>query len=244
MDRLLEISPTDKDGQLKDADEVFLEAYNRVSSNGGTNGSFRKTAARLPTSTNRWNNRETPPSWYAVQLINKYDQAWLEWEPETIWITVEKDFRTPISELTKNKIGAVKTILLTDSFWREWHVLEKITQAFNGHIPELHMMEVPSVGELAWAIAEANYVQPGNEFSEETIQYIRGLCTSEGYVLYPEQLKFAQARPLGTLAQDVEGAWEMIRNLKKVDIIENALGVNLVRLQAVQKHVEEWKDER
>lgn len=237
--RFIEIDPVDREtGEVKDADQVFLEAYHAASKNGG-NGSIQKVA-----SADRWNDLETPPSWYARKLIDKYDQAWFEWEPETIWMQIQSDFKYPVNELAKNKINAAKAVLMMDGFWREWQIFEKVVQAFNDHIPNFLSVEVPSPAEMAWAVTEAKYLNPGNVFSDEIIGYVQTGCRDVGLVYYPEDLLFAQPRPLGTLAADVKSGWEMIKGQLELEIIENELGVNLVRLQAVEVYVKEREDAR
>ena len=37
-------------------------------------------------------------------LIAKYRQEWLEWEPETLWSTIEREFKG-VSEVNKNKVN-------------------------------------------------------------------------------------------------------------------------------------------
>jgi hypothetical protein len=228
----LVIEPLDTTGRIKSADECFIEAFHSP----GANGSVRKLAAvQKPDS---W-EAGRPPGWYSQTLIKKYDRLWFEWEPETLWSTIEKDFNTAVSELTRNKINAAKLIYLTDAFWKEWHVFEKVVQAFTDHIPDFFSVEPPSPAEVAWGVYEVNRMRPNITFSEEVASYVQGICKEAGLVLFPEELEFAQPKPLGTLAADVRAGWQMIKELKEIEIVENEIGVNLVRLQAIRAYVEE-----
>ncbi len=225
------------------AEEIFIEAFrSNASRNVGWSGSLHKAAAELPQ--NSWNELSTVPAWYAARIIGKYDQAWFDWEPETLWITIQKDFKTILGELARNKINAVKTILMNDSFWEEWEIFEKIVGTFNDHVPNFLLVEVPSPAQMAWAVREANYLNPGNSFSDEVSSYVRAVCKEAGLVYFPEDLQFAQSKPLGKLGADVKSAWEMIRDNLKLDIVENELGVNLVRLQAIAIYVQGKTDAR
>lgn len=226
------VEPIDASGRVKTADECFLEAFHSP----GTNGSISKLAeAQQPDS---WEAGRSP-GWYSQTLIGKYDRLWFEWEPETLWSTVERDFNTSVAEVTRNKINAAKLIYLTDSFWKEWNVFEKVTQAFNDHVPDFFSVEPPSPAEVAWAVYEANRMRPNITFSEEVSAYVQAICKDAGLVLFPEELGFAQPEPLGTLAADVRAGWQMIKELKEIEIVENEIGVNLVRLQAIRAYVEE-----
>jgi hypothetical protein len=83
-----------------------------------------------------------------------------------------------------------------------------------------------------------------NGTSDEVAAYTLASCKESGLVLLPEELEFAQPIPLGSLAADVKAGWQMIKELKEVKIIENEIGVNLVRLQAIRAYVEEMASGR
>ncbi len=220
-------------------DECFIEAF-RPSR---MNGSIQKLAEEEPKESGSWQGNKAP-SWYVKRLVEKYDRQWFEWEPETLWATIKKDFGTDLSELVRNKVNAAKLIYLTDSFWKDWNVFEKVVQAFSDHIPDFFTIEPPSPGEMAWAVGEASYMRPSVPFSEEVAAYTMAACKDAGLVLFPEELGFAQQQPLGSLAKDVKAAWNMIKDLEEIEIQESEIGVNLVRLQAIQVYVEERSDDR
>ena len=207
------------------------------------NGSIQKLAAEEPKKKGPWQENKAP-SWYIQRLVEKYDRQWFEWEPETLWATIEKDFRTKPSELVRNKINAAKLIYLTDAFWKDWNVFEKVVQAFSDHVPDFFTIEPPSPGEMAWAVAEARYMRPNIPFEGEVAAYALGACKEAGLVLFPEELEFAQQKPLGSLAKDVKAAWDMIKDLQEIEIQESEIGVNLVRLQAIEAYIEERADDR
>jgi hypothetical protein len=228
---VVEISPVDKDGRVKSAEECFLEVFEE-------SAEPEKVAAEdavVP----KWMDADAPSSWYAAQLIKKYDREWLEWEPETLWQTILQDFRYDLEDEQKDRINSAKNLFLTDSFWNDWVTFEKTVLSFNGTIPDFFQVQVPSVGQMAWAVQEAEMMRPGMPFSEEVGVYAGLVCKESGYVLFPDQLQFAQERPLGREAADIKSAWEIVKSAGDVKIIENELGVNLVRLQAVQAYVDE-----
>ena len=185
----------------------------------------------------KWVDDETPASWYAAQLIQKYDRDWLEWEPETLWQTIMLDFKTELDDLAKDKVNAAKTILLTDTYWNDWTTFENVTLAFSDITPNFFQVQVPSPAQMAWGVSEASLMRPGVPFDEEVAIYVRIACQEEGYVLFPDELQFAQPDPPGRLAADIRSAWDIVKTHATVDIVENELGVNLARLQAVQEYV-------
>ncbi len=235
----MEVGISHADGRIKTPEECFVEAFH----GSDTNGSITKLAAPARMKSNSWESSKAP-SWYIQKLVKKYDRHWFEWEPETLWQTIEKDYRVSVSELARNKINAAKLIYLTDTFWKDWTVFEKVVQAFNEHIPDFFSVEPPSCAEVAWGVTEVNLMRPNIEFSDEVAAYVLAICKDAGLVLFPEELDFAQSKPFGVLAIDVRSAWQMIKELKEIDIVENEIGVNLVRLQAIRAYVEEKSNER
>lgn len=229
----------DKDGRLMTPDECFMEALRPYR----VNESIQKLAAEEPKLRGPWLEGKAP-SWYIQRLVEKYDRQWFEWEPETLWRTIEEDFQSALSEQVRNKINAAKLVYLTDAFWKDWNVFEKVVQAFSDHIPDFFTIEPPSPGEMAWAVGEASYMRPSIAFSEEVAAYTMAACKDAGLVLFPEELRFAQQQPLGSLGADVKAAWNMIKDLQEIEVQESEIGVNLVRLQAIQSYVEEMADDR
>jgi hypothetical protein len=107
------VDPVDADGRIKTAEECFVEAFQGSGTGGPTKIAAGKSSEWL---------EEKAPSWYLQKLISKYDRSWFEWEPETLWDTIERDFSVSLTEEVKNKINAVKLVHLTDAFWKEWNI--------------------------------------------------------------------------------------------------------------------------
>ncbi len=233
---MVEISPVDTDGRVKTAEECFLEVFE-------TDDKTEKVAAES-TSASKWMDEDTPASWYAAQLIKKYDREWLEWEPETLWQTILLDFKFDMGDHQNDKINAAKNLFLTDSFWTDWVTFEKTALSFNGTSPDFFQVQVPSPGQMAWAASEAEMMRPGTPYSEEVAKYVELACKEDGYILFPDELEFAQESPLSREASDIKSAWEIVKAAGDVKIIENELGVNLGRLQAVKAYVDERAQHR
>jgi len=217
------------DEAVQTAEEAFLDAIQ---------GEKTALDKGRPAAT-KWVDDETPASWYAALLIKKYDRDWLEWEPETLWRTIMLDFKTELDDLAKDKVNAAKTLLLTDTYWNDWTTFENATLAFNDTNPNFFQIQVPSPAQMAWSVSEANLMRPGVPFSEEVAEYARIACQQEGLVLFPDELQFAQPDPPGRLAVDIRSAWDIVKTHNTIDIVENELGVNLARLQAVREYVRE-----
>lgn len=137
-------------------------------------------------------------------LVKRFGGDWIEWEPETLWEEISKEF-TPlfrskfgarffvtVSSLTKNKIQAVRTLLLTNGFWDAWEIFSPVTQALNNNIPTFHLLQKPSVAQLFNAVTIAKMIKSDQEYSEEVGRYVAACALDEGVWVLPEPLYFAQ----------------------------------------------------
>jgi len=183
---------------------------------------------------------DTNPDVLGNMLIERYKKAWLEWEPETLWTMIQKDFGGALGEQTKNTINAIKTLLLTDAFWKEYPVFENCIQALNGEIPDFSMTQPASPAQLAFGIEMAKRIRD-NAFSDEIKSYVRAVMSDNGFTVYPSQLAFAQPVESEEVKQMKE-AWEQMHrenpNFIMDPLEENAIGVLFARLNAVQLYVD------
>lgn len=130
-------------------------------------------------------------------LTKQYGAAWLEWEPETIWMEVMDDFHAPISTINKEKILAARLLTHEDTrdrFFHEWDVFQHTTDAFNGATPNFGVIQRSTPGELLVAvdIAEELHGKGGVSFSPEVKAYVAGCFLHEDIWYLPPPLDFAQ----------------------------------------------------
>jgi len=175
------------------------------------------------------------PSVLGEVLADKYGKEWLGWNYETLYPTIENSFHTEIHPVNKEKINAVKCLLMVDSFWKEWNVFAPVVKAFNNLITNFSMMEECSPGEMAWAVSEADKIR-NEDFSDEVILYIRACCHSQGLILFPEQLSFAHV-VITDDVQNLKTAWESASKNLTFPVQENALGIQLARLNSIRHYL-------
>jgi hypothetical protein len=160
---------------------------------------------------------DTNPIHLANEMSGAYGSSWVSWEPETLWETIRKDWKTYPNEESKNKLMALKVLLSNDYFWQEWEVFEKICVAFNDRLPEFQFMDELSMAEIALAVALAAKIKK-RTFKHEVQAYVASVAHEDGYVMLPTMLTFAQEH-LDTLMQGTPG--EDIRDkLKGLDPVK------------------------
>ena len=138
------------------------------------------------------------------ELYKKYKSDWVDWEPETLWHTIETDYGTKVHRESEEKIMAVRVLLSNDTFWVYWEVFEKICAALAGRVPNFDVRDDLSIGELSLGVSIAGRIKK-REFEHEVKAYVSVEAMQEGYVLLPKPLAFAQG-VLDDMIKNTEGA--------------------------------------
>lgn len=216
--------------------------------------SLEKLAAATPASPGTAKTVLEDPAACALALLiaarHLCGPDWLEWEPETQWLTLEAR-RIDIPEVNRAKIQAAVTLHHVPSFYWDGLVFEKTALAFDGHVPNEDALEEATAAQLATAVLEAAQIvayfgDAPPAFHHEPGAYAGVVLHREGFVLAPEQLSFAQAQldglngPPDSLREQVKTAWAALdkKSLTGHAFAETRLDVQLAHLAAVELHVQ------
>jgi len=126
-----------------------------------------------------------------LSLSNRYGKEWVNWEPETLWITLARAGIQP-SAHTRAKIQAVRTMLGSTWFFDRWEVFQLCCQAVNNNLPNFEICRPATVPQLFHAVWAAEQICPKTEYSDEVRRWIAACALSEGVVYLPPPLDFAQ----------------------------------------------------
>lgn len=187
---------------------------------------------RPVTSSNIFRNSAAHPVILYTFMLDKYGPAWLTWDPDAIWLVIEKDFKTSIASITKEKLNAIKTLISVDSFWWVWEVFEKVTQAMNNNIVRFDILQPPTLGQMVNAVRLAKKMRPEMKtFEEEVARYVSAIALEEGVEYLPPPLTFAQPF-LGPAPKDVVARYKELSTtpLSKVRFSETAPDIQAAKL--------------
>ncbi len=173
----------------------------------------------------------------------------LVWEPESIWLELERQgVDTPIEN--RAKIMAGVALRMMPAFYWDGIVFEKTALAFDGSPPNPDTLEEASPARLAWAVVEAAWIiKAGHdttwEFQHEPRAYTGVILARAGFVLAPEQLSFAQPALdrehvyKTDLLDEVKERWSRVSkdHLEQLTLGESPVDVQIARLAAVELHV-------
>lgn len=177
-------------------------------------------------------------------LTGKLGKEWVLWEPETLWAAVKDAFGVAPPDLLKNKIQAAKSLLTSNGFWADHLAFEKVTMAFNNHVPLFDQYQNPSPAMMANAIEEAGKIRKA-EFSDEVLRFIAVAAYQDGLMLLPEPLDVAQehldeltAGSVGRqFKEDIQRRWSDSKVAPDGVYQETPTGVHLAKMAAIQEYV-------
>lgn len=173
-------------------------------------------------------------------LNDKYD--WYDWEPETLWQTIEGDFSSHPSTEVKNILQAFQVAARTNYPFEDWHIFENVGQAFNENSVNFGQVQPLEMDEAAYTIKILTMLRPKQEFTDDIKAYIASCAKEAGMVYLPEDLYPAGCQKfLDTMGNDVglrDRVASLYPKILKMDL-DTAIGIQLARLSEVIDYVKE-----
>lgn len=175
----------------------------------------------------------------------RYKENWVEWEPETLWWAIRRDFG-PVGELARNKVMALRVAATTDMPWLDWDTFENCSLAWNDTIPLFGAYQPVTPAQAAFGVQILRAIQPDQEFAWEVSVYIAACLEENGWVYAPEEW-FAKAQPvidrkiwLMGLKDQVAQTWPRVQDVDptQVDWDEaDPLQVHLLKMAVVRRYL-------
>jgi hypothetical protein len=164
------------------------------------------------TKSNMWVHHDAHPVVLDVLLLKQYGTDWFVWEAKTLWSEIMDDFKVPsISDHTKAKIQAIKTLHINEWFWTKWEVFCWVTQALNNNLPDFQVLQKPSLSQLMNAVEVSGIVRGGEEFSQELQIFVAAAIMDDGVLYSPKPLEFCQDEIVEFLSRKNKDAIPLIR---------------------------------
>ncbi len=194
-----------------------------------------------------------------MALRNLYGIDVLYWEPETIWLTLERDHKIDLSIETRDKIQAAIAMIRNPAFFWDSLVFQRTVQSLNGELYDPETLQECHPGYMAWAIYESALIRgldPESdalpELDEDVQQYAAVCLKRAGYVHPPSQLKAVGdnlrallAPKQGAFVDEVKKSWDRLDKeaLPERKFQEDPLGVQLAQLASCYIYVREQANE-
>ncbi len=182
---------------------------------------------------------------------NLYGIELLYWEPETIWLTLEKD-NIDLSVEARDKLQGAITLIRNPSFFWDNIVFQRTSQSFNGEPYDPEALQECHPAHMSWAVYEASLIRgldPADqvvpEFDEDVQQYVAVCLKRAGYAYPPDYLTFAGGNLVKLLpphslelAKSIKKTWEHMdkKALQERAFPEDLVGIQLAKLAACYEY--------
>lgn len=189
-----------------------------------------------PYDENIWATLHIPATILDVIMTGSYGQDWISFEPETL----RAEFvNSNITEENLEKLFALQVMHSNDLFWTDESVFEKICLALTGMSPDFHLRQDLNIAQITKAVYLACFVKQ-QEYSYEVKVHIAARAHMEGYLVLPNELKFAQ-EPLDKMQPECSILTDQVRTAYDkrwpAGDGEDPLSVQLRTLYAVDEFV-------
>lgn len=147
---------------------------------------------------------------YVVGEDEDEQQNVMQWDPETIKLEIEDDFKVTVPQPVLDKIFTAREIFTTDRFFTSLPDFIDFCNILSGSSTfDPRVFDPADAAECAWGITEALLLDPPDDdaqtvFSEEIVGYVSGVIDEEGMVRPPDVLKIGN---LEDRVQKVNANW-------------------------------------
>lgn len=133
----------------------------------------------------------THPAVLDIVCLSKFGYDWYGWLGETIAQEIKLSFNATISRVNWSKLMAVKTLHVVDTYWEEWEIFEKITNALNGISPAIGIVQGLDTNQVINGVEIANLIRK-ETFNEEVARYVAACLVHDDVHYAPPPVDFAQ----------------------------------------------------
>lgn len=148
---------------------------------------------------------ETFASVILTLFIDAFGTEALVWEPATITLELEDEFKIDLPQLTLDKLLVAINILTTDRFFKQLPDFIAFCNVLCGDEYDPRTFDPADAEEVAWGLTEGLLIAPPEEeepFTHEIRAYIRAALDREGIINPPDILRLALER--ASIASNIE----------------------------------------
>lgn len=191
---------------------------------------------------------------------------WAEWTPENTWAAIKDKTGSAPNALVRNMVGALKSLVESESFWNEHHSFLWIAQALNGDIPDFTDLPELTPEQIVFAIHVAEQIRdnqpikmpdnteiPGVVFDDQVLATIAVIFHMAGLLFVPPPvhgeanvlIRKLQDPAAQAMSRQVEAAWaKLVKRVEGGEALKAAdfdpddpLDLQLARLGAIREYV-------
>jgi hypothetical protein len=198
-----------------------------------------------PTAINLFQHPDTHPIVLDLALLRKYGPEWLQWEAETVEWRVPQDFKASgVSDLNMNKVNALKTLHMVETYWNRWEVFNWCTSPLNGLFPDFEVLQVPTLAQCLVSIDIASRVRTDVAWSEEVKGFLEVVYRHDGVFcpLPPADFVSIDSEGLPVDCEEVQKLWPSVKESGQAPTEETVTAEQLRRALSIHNYLEENRD--
>ena len=133
-----------------------------------------------------WTHKETHPLILNLMLMREFGEEFMGWEPSTLWTEVRREWgNVSPSELSRNKVQAVRTIYTTDQAWERWEIFDVVAAGLLGIPPKFDLIQRSTPHRAAFCVDVMRSSRPEVSLSDQVERYISACLVDHGLVFAP-----------------------------------------------------------
>jgi hypothetical protein len=196
-----------------------------------------------PSTINLFQHPDAHPFVLDLALMRKYGPEWLIWEPELLEAKILMDFKTQtISDLNIDKLQAVKTLHLVDTFWQEWLVFVPCAMALSGVTADFRVLSAITVPQAMIAIDIASKLRSDLQYSLEVRTFLEVVYLHDGMLVPTDpmlDIVTVDTSRYDVDCEDVRRRWPAVRASGKAPTGASPEDVQLQRMLEAHELLEE-----
>lgn len=199
-----------------------------------------------------FSNKKAHPLALFDLLNAAYDQAWPDWESETLYWGIRRTYGS-IGELNRNKVMALRLAASTDVPWLDWDVFEDCGLAWNNIVPTIGAFQPMTPMQAAFTLHCLREIRHIEKPGHEVLAYIAAILDEHGWVYAPAEFYgrvdeiLQRNQPNIAFRSDVKLTWSKVRGMEPESISfdeQNPLDVHIVKIFVVQRYLAELEETR
>ena len=141
---------------------------------------------------------KVPVSFLKRELETLLGEKWFEFEQDEIFLSLEEDgvFRNKSFDydLMSNKINALKTYLMVDSFYFDIDIFQKIVLAINEEVVIANLFQDVDLSDIMYCFSELgkNFGLDSESFNIDIKAYVASIAKEDGFFVLPKIINFCQ----------------------------------------------------
>jgi len=128
-----------------------------------------------------WQSTEADATVLTAMLLSKYGEQSLDWDPLTIRMEIEEDFRVSPSDETMNKICAMQIVMSSSDFFERIDTFINVCNTLSEGDPFFEVFTPLETEEIAFALATVAMNRDMLPFSDTIRRYVKEVLKDDGF---------------------------------------------------------------